>query len=105
MFFLLNIAIALLFSKLFCFVLHDNQDYHRTTPKNKLAAVRLPKNQILFIVKPLKVVEDQKKRSSRPQSPVFPLKIGEKKSSRPQNPMFLAKISKISTELKNKHVS
>ena len=55
------------------------QGYHRTTPKNKNAAVRLPKNQILFIVKPLKVGEDQKKRSSRPQSPVFSLKIGEKK--------------------------
>ena len=56
-----------------------SQGYHRTTPENKHSAVRLPKNQILFIVKPLKVGEDQKKRFLRPQSPVFPLKIGEKK--------------------------
>ena len=49
-----------------------------TTPENEHAAVRLPKRQKLFIVKPQEVVEDQQtKRSSRPQSPVFPLKIGE----------------------------
>ena len=80
------------------------QGYHRTTPKNKHAAVRLPRSQIFSIAKPLKVGEDQKKRSSWPQSPVFLLEISEKKSSRPQNPMFRAKILKISTFLRNKHI-
>ena len=75
------------------------QGYHRTTPKNEHAAVRLPKNQILFIVKPLKVGEDQKRRSSRPQSPVFPLKIGERK-------VFTSAESYVSSQnFKNKHVS
>ena len=53
------------------------QGYHRSTPKNKHAEVRLPKSQKLFNVKALKIGEDQIKRSSRPQSPNFPLKIGE----------------------------
>ena len=63
------------------------QDYHRSTPKNKHAEVRLPRSQKLFNVKALKIGEDQTKRSSRPQSPDFPPKIGEdheKRSSRPQ---------------------
>ena len=58
-------------------------------------------------MKPLKVGVDPKKVAPS-QSPVFPLKIGEdkkKKSSRPQNAVFFAKSSKISTGLKNKHVS
>ena len=38
------------------------QGYHRTTPENKHAAVRLPKRQKLFIVKPQKVVEDQQNK-------------------------------------------
>ena len=54
-----------------------NQCYHRSTPKNKHAEVRIPKSQKLFNVKALKIGEDQTKRSSRPQSPDFPLKIGE----------------------------
>ena len=41
------------------------------------AEVRLPKSQKLFNLKALKIGEDQTKRSSRPQSPDFPLKIGE----------------------------
>ena len=53
------------------------QSYHRSTPKDKHAEVRLPKSQKLFNVKALKIGEDQTKRSSRPQSPDFPLKIGE----------------------------
>ena len=55
----------------------NKQGYHRFTPKNKHAEVRLPKSQKLFNVKALKIGEDQTKRSSRPQSPDFPLKIGE----------------------------
>ena len=54
-----------------------SQSYHRFTPKNKHAEVRLPKSQKLFDVKALKIGKDQTKRSSRPQSPDFPLKIGE----------------------------
>ena len=54
-----------------------SQGYHRSTPKNMHAEVRLPKSQKLFNVKALKIGEDQIKRSSRPQSPDFPLKIGE----------------------------
>ena len=53
------------------------QSYHWSTPKNKHAEVRLPKSQKLFNVKALKIGEDQTKRSSRPQSPDYPLKIGE----------------------------
>ena len=54
-----------------------SQGYHRSTPKNTHADVRLPKSQKLFNVKVLKIGEDQTKRSSCPQSPDFPLKIGE----------------------------
>ena len=43
-------------------VLHYRQGYHPTTPENKHAAVRLPKRQKLFIVKPQKVVEDQQNK-------------------------------------------
>ena len=67
--------------------MHYRQGYHRSTPKNKHAEVRLPKSQKLFNVKALEIGEDQTKRSSHPQSPDFPLKIGEdqeKRSSRPQ---------------------
>ena len=38
------------------------QGYYRATPKNKHAAVSLPKNQIFFIEKPLKVGEDKIKK-------------------------------------------
>ena len=38
------------------------QGYHRTTPENKHAAVRLPKRQKLFILKPQKVAEDQQNK-------------------------------------------
>ena len=54
-----------------------SQGYHRSPPKSKHAEVRLPKSQKHFNVKALKIGEDQTKRSSRPQSPDFPLKIGE----------------------------
>ena len=57
--------------------LNYKQGYHRSTPKNKHAEVRLPKSQKLFNVKALKIGQDQTKRSSRPQSPDFPLKVGE----------------------------
>ena len=59
------------------FAVTHNQGYHRCTLKNKHAEVRLPKSQKLVNAKALKIGEDQTKRSSRPQSPDFPLKIGE----------------------------
>ena len=77
---------------------HYRQGYHRTTPKNKHAGVRLLKSQKLFIVKSVKSVKIKKlkiKRSSRPQSPVFVLKIGEDQkevSPRAQSPVFPLKI-------------
>ena len=51
---------------------------------------------------------NNKKRPSRPQSPVFLLKIGadqNKVVTPSQNPIFFAKISKISMFLRNKHIN
>ena len=101
--------------------MYYEQGYHRTTPENKHAAVRLPKRQKLFIVKPQKVVEDQqnkglhvhrvpffrqksvktKTRSSLSQNPVFPLKIGENQNKK--KGLHVRRMYFFRQNFKNKH--